>query len=235
MTTDHGIVFLLSYIAVVLVTPGLLLLLSLLKIPQWVKDSVLESSWKRINLIAYTSSVVISLANFFIQLRYDVFTASMTGLYLSILIFVFGQTVMTDFNLRHADRWVLRLSMVISFAIGLWYFSVVGDLLMTGIYLVLALLSAILIFVPGLGASDGRAIVLIVCSCLPVLGLQGFQYGFLALLGTIIVYGIYLALKHKSLRMIFSNKVSLPMVPILLFPFIVTIIVYTNILYLFVL
>lgn len=193
--------------------------------PEWLKEGRLLPHWSKINFFAVLFSAFVSgivyywlYADFILQYKT---IASLSG---GIVSFVLIQTIFTDGFQRLADRRVLRFANVLSLVIGLWFLISYESYFVILIYLLFALFASIVIFIPGIGMSDGRAIQLIALSVFPVIGIEGFQKGILLFIPIILLYGIIIAIKNKSFKGLFT-KISVPMVPLMLFPFLTMLLV----------
>lgn len=208
--------FLLVLLPVVFMT-----LFSLFKRPSWIQDSVLSPQWKKINIGSLLGAIVLSAASYFwIHSSFIIEFKIVNSLAISLLVFIFGQTFFTDGWLRLADRRILRIANLTSLIVGLFFMLVFGNSTLIIIYLIFALLATIIVFLPMIGASDGRAIQLIVLSTFPILGFERLQWGILLFLPILALYWIFNAVKNKSIKGLLS-KISVPMVPLMLAPFII--------------
>lgn len=193
--------------------------------PEWLAEGKLLPSWKKINSLSMIAGILVSAIVYFVL--YDSSIISYKGiasLSAGLLTFVLGQTIFTDGFQRLADRRILRFANVLSLAVGLWFLISYDSYFMILIYVLFALFASIVVFLPGIGMSDGRAIQLIVLSVFPVVGIEGFQIGILLFVPIILLYGLIIAIKNKSLKGLFT-KISVPMVPLMLAPFLTVVLI----------
>lgn len=196
-----------------------LAIFSIKKPPSWLPEGKLLPHWKKINLYSLLASVVLaSLSYFWIHVDFIAEFKIINSLSISLLTFVFGQTIFTDGWQRLADRRVLRIANVISLVVGVGFLLIFDTQVMLMIYFLLALLATIIVFIPMIGNSDGRAIQLIVLSTFPILGLERIQWGLLLFVPIVLIYGLIVSIKNKSFKGFFT-KISVPMVPIMIAPF----------------
>jgi len=197
-----------------------IMILSLAKPPSWLKDSVLFPHWFKINMGSLVFSIILAAVSYF--LIHENFIAEFKivhTLAISLLTFIFGQTIFTDGWLRLADRRILRIANVLSLICGIGFLLIFGNQTMIMIYILMFLLATVIVFLPMIGTSDGRAIQLIVLATYPTLGLDRMQWGIIVFVPVILIYGLVVAIKNKNIKGIFT-KISVPMVPLMLAPFI---------------
>lgn len=195
---------------------------SMIKPPSWLKEGPFLPHWTKINIIGIIfSSVLAFFSYFFIHVEFIVEFKFLYSLALSLMGYIFVQTVFTDGWQRLADRRILRVAVVSSLLAGSIFLFVFGNSTMWMVYALMFLLATALIFLHSLiGQSDARAIQLIVAATYPALGLERMQWGILLFVPLILIYGVIMAVKNKSFKGFFT-KISVPMVPLMLAPFIV--------------
>lgn len=193
--------------------------------PSWVKeDDSLSPVWTRLNIIGLIAAFLSSLITFFVYGEYQIEYQIVAALSASLLAFVLCQTSVTDFAKRLADRQLFRLANAITALAGVWFLWKYVNTVNLIIYVFLFLVMSIFLFIPKIGASDGRALQLVTLATFPVLGLEGFQYGFLLMGVILFVYAIIHAVHNKSFKDLLT-KVSIPMVPIIVSPFLLMVLV----------
>lgn len=187
--------------------------------PEWLPEGKLLPHWSKINVASLIVSFIVSgLTYFFLYADFIVQYKTIASLSAGVVSFVLIQTIFTDGFQRLADRRILRFANVISLVVGLWFLISYESYFFILIYLLFFLFASIVVFLPGIGMSDGRAIQLIVLSVFPVIGIEGFQKGILLFIPIILLYGLIIAAKNKTLKGLFT-KISVPMVPLMLAPF----------------
>lgn len=210
----NTIVFLLTVIPVIALS-----IFSIKKHPEWLSEGKLLPHWNKINIVSMLTGIVLSALSFFVLYSDAVlFYKAIASLSTGLITFILGQTIFTDGFQRLADRRILRSANLLSLVVGLAFLSIYETRFIILIYILFILFSSIVLFLPGIGMSDGRAIQLIVLSTFPVIGIQGFQIGIIAFVPVILLYGIIVSIKRKSFKGFFT-KISVPMVPLMLAPF----------------
>lgn len=209
-----------------LVVPIAMAVFSLRYPPSWKDKGPLAPFWSKINLLSLAGSAVIALITFFLYRDFVIEYRFIATFSAAIMTFVFGQTLFTDFAQRLADR---RLFLIanLSSAIAGFLFIREFDPLNMPVYIIYAIIAMIFITVPFMGDSDGRAITLIVLSTFPVLGTTGAVGMFLGIVGvlaTVLLYATGYAIKHRSFKVAFISKLSVPAVPLMLLPYLILII-----------
>lgn len=212
----------LSGLAIVLFVPIALCVFSIRYEPIWVAESPLDTNWKKLNLLGLSLSIALTLATWFLYADFHGAYKLLASLSTGIMSFVAVQTFSTDFTLRLADRRLLRIANIVSLAAGLWFLINFTNQTIVLLYAIFIIFASILLFFPKLGASDARAVQLVVLSAFPVLGTQNFQLGFIVVAIFVIGYGVVRAIQSGDFKKYFS-KISIPLVPLIITPFIVLI------------
>lgn len=188
--------------------------------PTWLSNGPLEKHWKKINITGLITSVFLGLIAFIIYRNfipeYQALAVSST----MILSFILVQSFFTDVAQRLVDRKVLYWAMFFMGIIATWFVFTFGDETLKITFVLFVIISSAFIFLPVFGASDGRALTLMVMASIPVLGTQQFinaSYIFIALL---ILIGIIMAIKTRKM------KVMIPAVPIIIAPYLSYILLY---------
>ena len=193
----------------------ILLFVTMLYSPGWVD----RGHWQLVNVLAFVTSTVSSIFTSAMLPSGDVthwLTAVAGGVSVGTTVFVTTQCAYTDFTYRKGDRWTLRAAIAMNAATGgvslfLEPARTQGERWM---FVLLVLLSLVLFLIPSLGKSDARATLLSVLATYPMVGVLGV----LALvLG---VYGVSSSVRMMwgvkgTLRGVFREKMSIPMVPLI--------------------
>lgn len=205
-----------------------LTLLTFKVIPTWANS--LNKSWKNINVFAAVvgiAGVLAALVPVFlggISPQDAAFASVSTG----VLAFCFTQACFTDPPLHLVDRRTLMAASAITFPFGACLLYGLAGNAMLGLYLVFCMVGAAFIFLPlGMGASDGRAFLLVCAASFPFLGLDLFKYALGGMFACFLLCG--LAMKALKVRRSMSKgeglgkslveKAYMPAVPMIIGPF----------------
>lgn len=222
MLIDSHIVGIAAIILACLIPFGLGIY-SILKEPVWVRENnFLSTYWKPINISAIGFSMICGFMTWNLYKDFEVFINGIALLNVSLLSFCAFQMIFTDFSSRFADRRILRISTIISFLFGIYFSLNTFGTNSIIIYVILFLIATIVVFIPGIGSSDGRALQLAIATSFPLVGLLGLQWGISVFLVLIVAFGIGNAIFKKDIKIILQ-KISMPLVPIILFSFLISI------------
>lgn len=221
--SDKG-AFLFS-LALVALSLALLLVFTTLKKPEWLSDDEVEDidkvrqRWTLTTILATVLSLTVSLgiAIACIALNSGVI-APVLAVTAQAVTFALVFSILTDTTLRLVDRRLLRAVMAITFLAGAYSIVVLLDssYVFFVYVLILAILSIAFFFPKYFGASDSRALFISFASVFPYLGQTGVTVTWIA---SMIVAFVYIGIKQKgNVKKILTEKVSLPLVPILLAP-----------------
>ena len=205
------------------VPSAVLLLISLVRTPEWISGSGTLQIWRRTSVLAAATGF--ALATCFSILVLVTHTAAMlpvavlVAVSTSLLGFISVQSGWTDFRFRKADRWVLRAALIISALLSGMYMFVYRSETDLWLWLLIVLVSLAVFLIPAVGKSDARVITLVCMAALPVTGLWVFQFGFLAVAVLSVIYSMATAPKGYSIKETLTRKVSVPMVPLIAAPF----------------
>lgn len=201
----------------------ILLLVSLIRTPEWISGSGTLQIWRRTSVLASATGFVLATCFSILVLITHTMAilpvAVLTSISTSLLGFVSVQSGWTDFRFRKVDRWVLRAALVISaLSSGMYMFAYRNE---TDLWLwfLIVLVSLVVFLIPAVGKSDARVITLVCMAALPVTGLWVFQFGFLLVAALSIIYSMVTAPKGSSIKDTLTRKVSVPMVPLIVAPF----------------
>lgn len=193
--------------------------------PDWVEtlNEKKGANWKRFNLIALVSSLLVSvMVILFMSPLEDVSLQALVGATVAAITYAAVQSI-TDLFVRRAYRWTLRAANIIVFALATWYILTSIDSHFYAYYLLCLFFASLSRFIPSIGQSDTRALLLVFISAIPLVGMQGLYYIYAAFFVIIILYGLIEGAKIKNFN-IFKTKISAPMVPLILFPTMATIV-----------
>lgn len=210
-----------------LLTSVIMLAMVTLHKPSWFydKESDLENieyvreKWVSHSKISFLLSIAFSVISLILMGVLDVILfAPFVLISLAAVSFIAVFSLLTDPQLRLVDRHILRVGMLITFISSFLNAVVVygADLgAMVG-YFVLLVIIAIIGMLPIMGASDSRAVVIVFLSLISVLFSKGLMISWLG--SVLIAYGYALKKNNWNIKKSLFTKVSLPLVPMLLFP-----------------
>lgn len=201
----------------------ILLLVSLIRTPEWISGSGTLQTWRRTSVLASATGFVLATCfSILVLITHTVAmlpVASLVAVSTSLLGFISVQSGWTDFKFRKVDRWVLRAALVISaLSSGMYMFAYRSETDLW-LWLLIVLVSLVVFLIPAVGKSDARVITLVCLASLPVTGLWVFQFGFLLVAALSIIYSMSTAPKGSSIKDTLTRKVSVPMVPLIAAPF----------------
>ena len=128
----------------------------------------------------------------------------------------FAYSAITDLKIRLVDRRVLNWSLLASAVTSTAYLVYAWDPVTAITAGIMYLLGAIVyLFMPAVGASDARALMLIGVAAVPPIGWAGFVWGTYLSAAFFIIAGVAMAMVKRRM------KISVPAVPILLGPYLV--------------
>lgn len=182
-----------------------------LKTPEWAED---REKWKKVKL--YSS--------FFVLVAWIVFASfglSFIGAAVSPIVFALAQSAYSDFVYRKVDRRMLWATFSGTFIPAVIHLASANPEALWGYALVLSI-SSIPYFLKDssgrkfLGESDTRALMISVLFLFGGFGMAGVNFFLVSVASLLLLYGVFVSLKSKS----FSGfgKISVPAVPIILFP-----------------
>lgn len=212
-----NVLALLAYLVTTVATVGFIYLISARKSrPIYNDDPRLEGKpfYRLCAAIALGIGAFLSFINSFSSGGMDIFGFCVVSL-TPLVSFVLAVSVYTDHKHRQVDRVMLRGALALSLALGTARLIDLGSEPYAVLYVVGILLSFAIMFVPSIGASDSRAFMLLFAAGIPVLDPIFTYYAFLLGIGLWIAYGIVSAIRERKFN------VSIPMVPYILFPFVV--------------
>ena len=212
-----------------LLTSVIMLAMVTLHKPSWFydKESDLENieyvreKWVSHSKISFLLSVAFSGISLILMGVLDVILfAPFVLISLAAVSFIAVFSLLTDPQLRLVDRHILRVGMLITFISSFMNAVVVygADLgAMVGYFVLLVIIATIGILpIKGMGASDSRAVVIVFLSLISVLFSKGLVISWLA---SLVIAFIYALKKNNwNIKKSLFTKVSLPLVPMLLFP-----------------
>lgn len=221
MEPENIIGIIAAFLAVI--TPVGLGIFSIFSQPTWVKDNnFLAPYWNIINIGAIASALTMGSIGWFIYNQYGTYVSGIAFLFTSMLGFCVFQTFFTDFWNRVADRRILRIITFVSACFGTYFIWDIFGTNLLFIYAILFLFATIVIFIPVIGSSDGRALQISVLTTIPLVGLLGLQWGIILFLALMFVFGVGNAIYRKDFKALIK-KVSMPLVPIILLAFLLAI------------
>lgn len=204
-----------------LLLPALALLaVGFLHTPPWA--SSLPLSWRRVNLLSFAATLALGLPT----LIASAYPSLTEVLCLSVLSYATAQSLATDCYARQVDRHSLRAALLLPAVVNgtvLWRQG--NEILLTYTFVMVVAASTLLLLPRIMGASDARALLLVIVTVVPLLGLPGF-IAFMKLALLSLVVGHLLVCAQQARRGELSwrlwtwlkVKVSLPAVPLILLP-----------------
>lgn len=192
--------------------------ISFFRKPNWASKSPgLDANWKRLAIYSTIAGVLFILADLALVITNNFH--SFTLVYVGVVGFVFFQSLITDLSLRYVDRWIMRVANLITLAMSVFLMYTYGTETETVIFAVFAIVATAILFLPGVGDSDGRAFQLMIFTLFPLYGIDGIKYGLLGMLAAIIIYYLAKSILSKewALNKLFT-KMSFPMVPLIVGP-----------------
>ena len=200
----------------------ILLLVSLIRTPEWISGSGTLQTWRRTSVLAAaTGFATAALFGVLVLVTHTmaILPVALTSVSTSLLGFVSVQSGWTDFRFRKADRWVLRAALLVSALSSGIYMLAYRNETDLWLWLLIVLISLVVFLIPAVGKSDARVITLVCLAALPVTGLWVFQFGFLLVAALSIIYSMSTAPKGSNIKDTLTRKVSVPMVPLIAAPF----------------
>lgn len=217
---ESEVLFSITALSLAVLIPVVLTIFSLRFPPSWKDKGPLAPYWFKINVGSLAASSLVGIGTYFLHQSSVIEYQSLAVFSATVITFIFGQTLFTDFSQRLADRRVLRIAIASSFAIGLWFLSEF-DSENIPVYLIFSIVAFALLFIPAIGDSDGRAAILIVSAALPVITATGIvNLGIFSIAILLLIYALVVSIMKKDLKNFFVAKLSVPLVPIALAPFI---------------
>lgn len=213
------------------ILPLLLLAFSWFVRPVWLAESDLKNKWSRILI---QSTVISYLAGFLVFFMIQTvnltsnYVISATNLFTSMAMlasFPILQSFYTDLKHRLVDRFILWVTTGLAMIIGGFsiYETNGQNHLMIISYLTLFAIASVILFIPAIGKSDGRSFQLLIATVFPVASFSGITTSMILFLAALFIYGIIISIKEKDLTILFKKRISMPMVPLIITPALVTI------------
>lgn len=201
-----------------LIALGALTTSSLLRRPTWLaEDPQLAANWGKLSWLSGLSGLIAGLIALGLVLAQGLHGQSIP--LAAVLGFSVTHTLVTDFKLRYADRWTLRLASLVAFVVGCYILATYGIETDWLFYLVFAVAARAIGLLPGVGESDGRAFLLLVLATYPVAAFAGLQWSILLSVATVTLFFVIQAIRTKQFSpRILLAKFSFPMVPLVLAP-----------------
>lgn len=186
--------------------------------PEWVsKSESLDKNWRRVALNSAAAGfllIVLDLAIVEIN-GFNGFSMVLVG----VIGYVVYQSFVTDLKLRYVDRWIMRIANAFALGLAIYLMLTYGTEAEIVVFVIFAIVATGIIFLPGIGDSDGRAFQLMVFSLIPLYGIDGISFALIGMLASLIIY--YTAHSIYTKEWAFSKlftKTSFPMVPLILTP-----------------
>lgn len=196
---------------------------SLLRPPAWRERY--QGNWARMNFLALLIAVSGAAVTTVAWANLPLLPLTAVAAASASLTFATVQSLHTDPALRLVNRHMLYLAMVLPLLLHGWVLLPQGGPLVTA-WVVFMLAAGALVFLPGLmGASDGRALLLVAVAAFPPLGFRLLSWGLGGFLLLAFTYAFATGVREVGLRrpgkllQAVGAKKSLPAVPMILAPF----------------
>lgn len=205
--------------------------------PGWadqLDDGESKKTWKRLNLRSGILAFFLSALTAALLLNSDLDTVStvMGTTAVATIGFVFFQSAVTDWRLRFVDRGTVRVATWLALLTGIFYYVYqVNEGVIAGIeagaWIIVFLVASALMYFPGFGASDARAIALAVAAALPVVGVAGIVFSMVFYMVSAVGFVIWVVAKYRVSSIAYVQHISIPAVPFLLVPFLLFIVLFS--------
>lgn len=193
----------------------------------------LKPSWGIVNSISLviTLLTVFSVQWFWGKQELDALMYSAVTVSIAMLVYMFIQSLFTDFQVHRVSRYSLYFAMISPLVLHSIVLMRADDRMGFGLWFLLILCMTVFMFT-GLimGQSDARALMLAVIATFPIIGMPGFFNGLMIFVMSsciyIIGYNLLQAVKatdHKSFfkQLKLNSRKHYPMVPFILLPFVI--------------
>jgi len=200
---------------------------SLKRVPEWISENSMETSWVTYNKRAcYISTFFIILSSVLYYNKMGILSSILATLFIGSVSYLLVQSLLTDLKLRLVARKPQEISIISLFFIAGVYTSIVLGIPNLITFTLLAITGIMLVLLPLMGASDGRAFMLILIGSFPLIGLNGILYTALSIISLFLIIAVFIAIYKKSM------KFTIPAVPIILFPSLIITLIYPMIFFL---
>lgn len=194
-------------------------------IPEWINNDDLRKSWRVVNKWSLAVSALLGVVASFLFLWLPLLPYLFNVVAVSALSFVLVQALFSDFKLRLADRRVLNICNALGFVFGIICLLIAHSYVMLVVYVVLLLcLSCLILFPKSIGMSDVRALLMVVIFVFPVGGFSVLSSSLVYFIVALLLYSVVMMFKSRSFKPLIGKQ-SLPMVPIIVAPFLVALLV----------
>lgn len=218
---------------IVAVLPILLLAFSWKVRPVWLQESDLQPKWSKILIQSTAISYLVGMIVFFLSRGIEapnlIISPSNLFVAMSMLVsFPILQSIYTDFKHRLVDRFILWATTGLALIFGTYslYETAQSSYIMLISYFMLFAIASVILYVPAIGKSDGRAFQLLIATVFPVTIFSGITTSMILFLVAIVIYGIGVSIKEKDFTIMLKKRISMPMVPLILIPALATILFY---------
>lgn len=206
----------------------LLFLLSRRRKPEWIIEDYTTGenhtqNWTKYNNIAWIVSNMVNLiivVLFMITASVGIQETLPYSMITTVLTYMFIQSVYTDNSFRKVDRMSLYLSCLIAFSGNLLF--VFYNPVNIAFWVITMIVSFSLVMFPIMGASDGRAILLLSIALVPLTSVGYFFLSIILFIVLSLLFVIFEILRNTR-KLGFSDSLknsgkSIPAVPLILFP-----------------
>ena len=203
--------------------PGLLnatlVLFYLYKRPPKFLDEKTLPKWNRISIITWISAMVATIVGTMLWSSKELFPYQIfAGLGASTMAAAGVVGIFTDFHYRLVDRHFLRIEIFALMIPGIFYLFCVGpDKII--VYLVFLIAVSAFIYLPFYGESDGRMMLIVALSLVPISSYYGPILSYSLAMVSIFIYSIpkFFRRKETAKFRFISAEYSIPAVPFFAF------------------
>ena len=201
----------------------MLMVLNHYRTPSWITKRNIEYSWIFVSRLSFLfTSTLLCFGMIILKITsYDlnIFYGISCSVSMSVLLYVFFQSCYTDFNFRKVDRYTLYFATFLSFIPGV-VLSITQHISVQ-YWVIISIFTFALIFIPIMGASDGRALWLCAISTGLLLPLELYFFSIFCFAFSAVIYAIIVLCKNKIKTGMWNNgsrKMYIPAVPFIVFP-----------------
>lgn len=191
---------------------------SFLRTPEWVGDATLSRrDWLRVNTIGIILALALYVLSRLLHSGGSVYVTAMATA-LTTLGFLIPQVFASDFTKRKADRFVLRLAIVMNLPLGCLISYFRDDTSLFLYFIILAFVGMLVLIPSGIGMSDLRALFLAMVVLYPLGNVGAINMSIIAIMVIAISYSVVVSYRNGTLKTFLKDTNSVPLVPMVLTP-----------------